>query len=193
MSVSVAQAAALLLVIVANGAPLLMGALFRDRGAWRADLGATLFDGFALFGATKTVRGIVAAVLMTSLTAGACGLPLRAGSAVGALAMTGDLLTSFLKRRLGLKSSARVLLFDHVPECVLPCWYLVGTMGFDFIDLLAVTASFACLAPVITAIFRRVEIGIRPIVDGRWPRGGDEPVELARAASRGERAWVPIP
>jgi len=54
------------------------------------------------------------------------------------LALAGDLLSSFIKRRLNLKSSARMPWLDQVPEAAFPVlmamgWGLIGAWAALFI------------------------------------------------------------
>jgi len=53
-------------------------------------------DGKPLFGASKTIRGVVLAVAATTLVAPLVGLPWKIGALVAVFAMIGDLLSSFL-------------------------------------------------------------------------------------------------
>jgi CDP-diglyceride synthetase len=48
------------------------------------------------------------------------GLDWRIGAIIGALAMVGDLFSSFVKRRLGLRSGSPALGLDQVPEALFP-------------------------------------------------------------------------
>ena len=66
-------------------------------------------DGRTWFGTSKTVRGIVLAVLATTGAASLLGLGWKTGTLVGAMAMVGDLFASFVKRRLGLISSSQAI------------------------------------------------------------------------------------
>ena len=59
----------MVLLTLANGAPVVAKKIFGSRFALPLDFGSTFFDGRPLFGPSKTFRGIVVAVL--SATAGA--------------------------------------------------------------------------------------------------------------------------
>jgi Putative integral membrane protein DUF46. len=107
-----------------------------------------LADGRPLWGPSKTVRGALAMVGAAVLAAPLLGLPLLAGVVIGPLVVAGDLLSSFVKRRLGLAPGAMALGLDQVPESLLPllaCKPLLGltwgqvawvTLGFVLADLL---------------------------------------------------------
>ncbi|MCG6941371.1 MAG: CDP-archaeol synthase [Thiohalocapsa sp.] len=132
----------LLLIIAANGAPVLVSRLLRGRWRTPLDLRVRLADGRRLLGASKTWRGLLAALLVSAALAPLLGLSLGVGLAAGALAMAGDLLSSFAKRRLGLAPSSRVPLLDTVPEALLPGLGLMLPLGLDATDLLLLVILF---------------------------------------------------
>ena len=111
---------ALLLLMVANGAPVIAAKLFGGRFAWPVDGGRTLADGRPLFGRSKTWRGLATAVVATTAAAPCLGLDWRWGAGFGAAAMAGDLVSSFTKRRLGLAPSGMAPGIDQIPEALLP-------------------------------------------------------------------------
>ena len=115
------------LLIVANGAPMVLGTLLGRPGA-PVDCGVTLGDGRRLFGASKSWRGLVVSILVTGLVAWLMGLGLAFGAVFAAFAMIGDLASSFTQRRLGLAAGDRAQGLDQLPEGLLPaipaCWML---------------------------------------------------------------------
>lgn len=110
----------LVLLIVANGAPVVAKRLFGTAFARPVDGGATFVDGRPLFGASKTWRGVALSILATWVCAPLVGLPAPLGVAIGAGAMAGDLLSSFTKRRMARPVSSRALGLDQIPEALLP-------------------------------------------------------------------------
>ena len=110
----------LLLMTLANGAPIVAKKIFGPRFACPLDAGIIFFDGQPLFGASKTIRGILASILVTTTSAPLIGLDLTIGAIVSGAAMAGDLLSSFVKRRLNLSPSSQALGLDHVPESLFP-------------------------------------------------------------------------
>lgn len=103
----------------------------RRRAAWPIDGGRVLPDGQRLFGASKTWRGLLAALLATAVAAVALGRGAAFGVEFAALAMAGDLGTSFVKRRLRKPSGANVPGLDQLPEALLPLWLLGPGLGLD--------------------------------------------------------------
>lgn len=132
----------LVLVLVANGTPVLATRLLGQKLSWPLDCGLRLPDGRPLLGRSKTIRGVLLSILVTAAVAPLLGLPWWAGALAGSLAMVGDLLSSLLKRRLGLPSSSRALGLDQVPEALLPLLALQATMGLAAIDVLMATLLF---------------------------------------------------
>jgi CDP-diglyceride synthetase len=110
----------LVLLVLANGAPVAAKKVLGERFASPLDGGAVFADGRPLFGRSKTIRGIVLAVLATMLGAPLIGLEWQIGFLVGSLAMAGDLASSFLKRRMSLPPSSRASGLDQVPEALFP-------------------------------------------------------------------------
>ncbi len=110
----------LVLLLVANGTPVIAKRLLGNRLSCPLDQGVKLSDGQYLFGRSKTVRGLLLAIVMTSAAAPAIGLEWEIGALVGSTAMAGDLLSSFLKRRLRLPPSSQAVGLDQVPEALFP-------------------------------------------------------------------------
>jgi CDP-2,3-bis-(O-geranylgeranyl)-sn-glycerol synthase len=110
----------LALVTLANSAPVVAKRIFGAHFAWPIDGGIGFFDGRPLFGSSKTVRGIIAALLATVIGALLLRLAAKLGAIVAGASMAGDLLSSFIKRRLGQPPSSRALGLDQLPECLFP-------------------------------------------------------------------------
>jgi hypothetical protein len=105
---------------LANGAPLIAKRLFGSALAFPLDNGVTLADGEPPFGHSKTLRGVALSVAVSTLGAPWTGLPSTAGLLVSAMAMIGDLLSSFVKRRMKLVPGSMALALDQIPESLLP-------------------------------------------------------------------------
>jgi CDP-2,3-bis-(O-geranylgeranyl)-sn-glycerol synthase len=110
----------LVLLASANGAPLIAKKVFGTALAFPLDNGVTLGDGQPLLGRSKTIRGIGLSIAVTTLGAPWAGVSPAAGLLVSALAMIGDLLSSFIKRRMKLAPSSMALGIDQIPESLLP-------------------------------------------------------------------------
>ena len=110
----------LVLVMLANGAPIVAKKILGSRFSFPLDAGIIFFDGQPLFGPSKTIRGILISVLITTASAPLIGLDLTIGAIVAGAAMAGDLFSSFVKRRLNVPPSSRALGLDQVPESLFP-------------------------------------------------------------------------
>lgn len=110
----------LLLLMLANGTPLITKKLLGRLYSRPLDGDARFADGRPVFGRSKTIRGVALAILATTAGAMMIGLGWEIGLLVGGFAMLGDLLSSFTKRRLDMPSSSRASGLDQLPESVLP-------------------------------------------------------------------------
>lgn len=152
----------LLLIIVANGAPILGAALLRNRCAYPVDGGLVLPDGYRLLGKSKTWRGLLLAPAAAAVMAWLLALPPLVGLTVGLSAMLGDLLSSFTKRRLGLESSSMAFGLDQIPEALLPLLAVKGRYGLTWPAILETVVLFIVLELLLSRILYRLRIRKRP-------------------------------
>jgi CDP-diglyceride synthetase len=152
----------LVLLALANGTPVAVNKLLGQRWAYPIDGGVTLFDGRPLFGASKTLRGVVFCVLVTAAGALVMGLGWKTGAAVGALAMVGDLFSSFLKRRMGLVASSRATGLDQIPEALFPLLICRGALWLTAVDIGVVVAVFFVGEVLLSILFYRLHLRERP-------------------------------
>ena len=152
----------LILVIAANSAPILLARLLGDKFNLPIDFGWRFIDGRPLLGSSKTWRGFAAAVLSCSAIAPVMDFSATLGASVGALAMLGDMLSSFTKRRLGLESSAKAPLIDQLPESLLPAIVLKSVLGISWLDIVWLALAFLVLEVVFSVILFRLGIRKRP-------------------------------
>ena len=148
----------LVLLGVANVAPLLARRLFGAR--WQAPLdgGMRFVDGRPLLGPSKTLRGLVAAVILSALCAPVVGIPMELGALIGALAMAGDALSSFVKRRLGIAPSAEAIGLDQLPESLLPLLAVQGALSLTPMQVAGVTAVFVAFGIPLARVVRRIRL-----------------------------------
>lgn len=136
--------------------------LFGERWSRPVDSGRRFIDGRPWFGASKTLRGIVAALPVTGLAAMALGYPLATGLVIAASAMAGDLISSFIKRRLGMAPSSMAPGLDQVPESLLPALLVGGQFGLTWQTTIGVVAAFIVLELVLSRILFVLKIRKRP-------------------------------
>lgn len=147
----------LVLIIVANGAPFAAKFLLRSRFDQAIDFNAIWTDGQPLLGRSKTIRGLVLSLVITAALAPVVGLPWIAGPLIAGSAMAGDLLTSFLKRRLAIASSSSAPVIDELAECLFPAIVCALQLGLTLIDLLVIVAVFT-LGDIILTVEGRLSL-----------------------------------
>jgi CDP-2,3-bis-(O-geranylgeranyl)-sn-glycerol synthase len=144
----------LALILLANGLPALLRLLFGP--ARPLDGGRTLADGQPLLGMDKTWRGVAASLVGTALGALALGLPLSLGLKVALGATLGDLIASFVKRRLGRTPGASVPLLDQLPEALIPTLLAKAELALAWSDVGLVVLGFVVLDLTLTPLVRRL-------------------------------------
>ena len=152
----------LLLLGVANSAPIAAKLLLGSR--WNAPLdgGAMFFDGRPLLGPGKTIRGVVAAIAAAAIAAWALAIPPSVGALAGAVSMAGDALASFTKRRLGVAPSGRAVGLDQIPESLLPLLAVQGLLDLSAAQIAGITAAFLVLEIPLARLAYRLGLRDRP-------------------------------
>ena len=152
----------LILLMLANGSPVVAKKIFGNYCLWPIDGNIKFVDGRPLFGASKTVRGILVSIFITSACAPLLGLTLKIGLVVATMAMAGDLLSSFLKRRLGLQSSSKAMGLDQIPESLFPLLACRQALSLMALDIIAGTAIFFVGEVVLSRVLFRLHVRDRP-------------------------------
>ena len=152
----------LVLLGLANGTPVIAKKLLGDRLAYPLDGGIRFVDGRPLFGASKTLRGVVLAITVTAVLAPLVGLSLKTGAVIGATAMLGDLFSSFLKRRMKLPASSQALGLDQVPESLFPLLACRNALSLGLIDMAAVVVVFFVGELIVSRVLYKLRIRDRP-------------------------------
>ena len=150
------------LITLANSAPVVARHLLGDLWQQPIDDDIELRDGHRLFGRSKTWRGLVAASLACALLAPLLGMSWQLGLAVGALAMVGDLVASFIKRRLGLAAGQRAPRLDSVPEALLPALVLREQLLLTWFDVLLVVVLFVLVVRLASPQLFRLRLRTQP-------------------------------
>lgn len=151
-----------ILLALANGAPIVAKKLLRRRFDCPLDGGLTFVDGHPLLGASKTVRGVLAAALLASAGAPLIGLPVAFGALVGATSMAGDILSSFLKRRLNLPPSSQATGLDQIPESLLPLLACRTMLSLTILEIVVVVVILFVAEIVLSRILYQLRIRDRP-------------------------------
>jgi CDP-diglyceride synthetase len=152
----------LLLLGAANGTPVFATKVLQDRFAAPIDGGMKLPDNKRLFGASKTVRGLVVSIASTTLGAILVGFDWTTGATFAAASLGGDLISSFIKRRLGLTLHAQAFGLDQIPEALLPLLLLRTRLGLSAADIAVTVAAFVILELALSRLLFRLHIRDRP-------------------------------
>jgi len=152
----------LVLSALANGTPLAAKKIFASRFSCPVDGGMTLADGRPLFGPSKTVRGVLASILVTTACAPLIGLPASIGAIAAAAAMAGDLFSSFVKRRLNFPPSSQAIGLDQVPESLFPMLACRHALSLTMIDVVLGVVIFFAGELILSVLLFRLDLRDRP-------------------------------
>lgn len=152
----------LLLLVLANGAPIIVRQWLGARFDTPLDGGHRFIDGRPLLGGSKSWRGVVVALLVTTPFAMLLGESWWLGLLFALLSMLGDALASFVKRRLAVAVHGRVLGLDQVPEALLPVWLLRESFGLDGEQVLYCVVLFMLLEMSLSPLLYRWHVRLRP-------------------------------
>jgi hypothetical protein len=152
----------LVLLIVANGTPVVATRLLGRRLAWPLDGGLMAWDQRRWLGPSKTVRGVVTSLLATTAVAVLFGFAWQIGMLFALASMAGDAGSSFIKRRLGIESSGRALGLDQIPEALLPLLVMYQPLALGPVLVLLVVSLFTVGQILVSPLMFRLGIRRRP-------------------------------
>ena len=152
----------LLLILVANGSPVFVSFLFSHRLSLPIDFGLILKDSQPLFGQSKTWRGLISSLAITALFSYALNSGLLNGLLIAGLAMTGDLLSSFIKRRLNKGVSSRALFLDQIPESLFPALGVMAVFHLRLMQVIEIVAAFIIIEITLSVVLYRLGIRKKP-------------------------------
>jgi hypothetical protein len=152
----------LVLLGVANGAPLLGYALLRQRLGRPLDGDLRFFDGRPLLGPSKTVRGVVLALMTTPIAAVLLDLDMDTGLLIGALAMFGDATSSFIKRRLAMPPSSQAIGLDQIPESLFPLLVIKDRVDISGTEIALLVATFLILELLVSRLLFKFRLRDQP-------------------------------
>lgn len=131
-----------LFLLWCNFLPPLSNFIFGERFSFPLDAHIKWFDNKPLFGPHKTLRGLLFAVVGGALCFQLLGVDLQVAGVAALLAMAGDLLSSFIKRRLVIKSGDSAPLLDQFFEGLFPVLYLQSHLFLTWKEVVLVLAIF---------------------------------------------------
>ncbi len=150
------------LLLAANGLPIIARNLFQEKFDYPIDFGFKLPDHHPVFGTSKTWRGIIASMIGTGLLAYLMGFPKIVVTRFALYAMLGDLSSSFIKRRMGLPESSKTRGLDVIPESLLPLVMLHSYLHINMLELVLITGIFVFVEITLSPILYRLHIRKRP-------------------------------
>src|SRR5690242_9824180 len=152
----------LVLLTLANGTPIAAKRIFGARFALAVDGGAKFRDGRPLLGPSKTIRGILASIIVTTLAAPLLGLDIAIGAVVAVTAMAGDLFSSFVKRRMNFPSSSQAIGLDQIPESLFPMLACRNVLSLAAGDIALGVAIFFIGELLVSRLLFRLRVRDRP-------------------------------
>ena len=148
----------LVLIIVANLSPIIGQRLLGNRFASPLDCGLRFLDGRPLLGPSKTWRGYLFSILITSACAWIEGLDMATGLVFALAVLLGDSVTSFIKRRLGLVSGGHAPGLDQVLESLLPLLVVQHRFDLALSGILGVMIAFILLNLIFWRYYRPLSV-----------------------------------
>jgi len=152
----------LILLMLANGTPIVAKKIFGSRFARPLDAGTMFLDQRPIFGHSKTIRGILVSILITTIAAPLIGISPAMGLIVASTAMAGDLFSSFVKRRLNFPPSSQAIGIDQVPESLFPMLACRDALSLTLADIALGTGIFFVGELVLSRLLYRVHMRERP-------------------------------
>ncbi len=129
-----------------NFLPPLANIIWGERFNRPIDGGRLWFDQHPIFGDHKTIRGVLASLLGGTAVAPLLGVDLPVAAAAALLAMAGDLLSSFIKRRQNMPSGGNAIVLDQIFESLFPALFLMGLLQLTWMQVLAILLCFIPVA-----------------------------------------------
>jgi Putative integral membrane protein DUF46. len=152
----------LVLLTLANGTPVVAKKIFGARFSFPLDADSVFFDRRPLFGRSKTIRGVLTSILITTVGAPLIGLDLTTGAIVSSATMAGDLFSSFVKRRLNFPPSSQALGLDQVPESLFPMLACRDALSLTIADIALGVGIFFIGELILSRLLYQVHLRDRP-------------------------------
>jgi len=152
----------LILLGCANFMPIVARYFLKDKFAKPIDMEIKWIDKKPIFGPHKTWRGLAASIIGTTAIAPLLGIDAFTGTLIAFWSMAGDLLASFIKRRLGKPSGAKATGIDQVIESALPLIVMKKQLALTWYDIILIVTMFFLLEIYLSPILYKLKIRRRP-------------------------------
>jgi len=151
-----------LMIVIANGAPIMARKVLGESATISIDGNRVFFDERPIFGASKTWWGLIASVVLTGLFSLLLGYEVFIGVYVALAAMLGDLMSSFIKRRLDMPPSSMAPLLDQIPESLFPILLMKPYFDLHAQDIVLVVTSFIIFELLLSKWLFQIGLRKRP-------------------------------
>jgi Na+/H+-dicarboxylate symporter len=148
--------------MVANGSPVIAKDILGNHFAIPIDGGAHFADGRPVLGTSKTVRGLLLSILVTSALSPIVGMDWKIGALVASTGMAGDLLSSFLKRRINLPAGGKATGLDQIPESLFPFLACRSVLQLTVMNIVAGVGIFFVGELLLSRLFYYLHLRDRP-------------------------------
>lgn len=133
-------------ILWVNFLPPLANVIWGERFNRPVDGGRLWFDKHPVFGRHKTIRGILVSSLGGMIVSPLLGVAWWVGGIAALLAMIGDLLSSFIKRRPNFPSGRNIIVLDQIFESLFPALFLSRYLEMSGLQLMLVLLCFILMA-----------------------------------------------
>ncbi|MDD4071750.1 MAG: CDP-archaeol synthase [Desulfobacterales bacterium] len=165
-------------LLCVNAVPALLGFVIPEIGAQPLDGNARFRDGFALFGSHKTIRGVAGGIFTGGVAAHLIGVSALAGLTAGLLSMIGDVLSSFIKRRMVLSEGSHAPLLDQCFETGFPLLFFHWAYAMPWVRMVECGLFFFAIDQTASIFLQKMLI----------PPPAGELTRLVRSSAR-LRVW----
>lgn len=152
----------LFLLMAANIPPLVAARVLGPRWARPVDGGSKAPDGRRLLGDAKTWRGCAVSLIGTMAVGCCMNVAPAVAMRFGLLSMGGDIVASFLKRRIGIAVHGRSPVLDQLPEAILPFVFLRRQLATRRRDVIEAIFVFTVLEEPLSRVLFRLGLRDRP-------------------------------
>jgi len=142
----------------ANMAPVVISSLLKNRRP--LDLGRKFIDGKRVLGDNKTFEGLIFS-LAIGITVGLVQGRVRDGVLLSIGANVGDLVGSFMKRRLNISSGMSLPIIDQEGFLVASMIFISGRYNFS-VDEIVFLLSFTFIAHVVANVIAYI-LHLKPV------------------------------
>ena len=122
----------LIFLLLANFLPPFAKVIMGNRFDAPLDGGSVWTDGRRILGSHKTIRGCLFSLIGCALVSPLFGFSIHIGLSASVLVLTGDLLTSFIKRRLDHEPGRVDLVLDQFLEGFLPTIFIIHQQNLSW-------------------------------------------------------------